>query len=85
MSDRTRVTSDDLRASAGLCAASVLRLELELWDRQAYGLEWTRSRTIAHIGDALAFYASSLAARFQENPGSRGLALREGSIEGSAG
>jgi len=85
MSDRAQVTPDDLRESAGLCAASVRRLDPELWDKQAYGLEWTRSQTVAHIGDALTYYTASLATRVQENPGNRGLALREGSIAGSAG
>ena len=84
VTDRARVTPDDLHESAALCAASVLRLELALWEKQAYGLEWTRARTVAHIGDALAFYARCLAGRLQENPGSRGLALREGSIAASA-
>ena len=67
-----------------MCAGSVRRLDPELWDRLAYGLEWTRARTAAHIGDALAFYAGSLAGRNQDNPGSLGLALRQGSIEASA-
>lgn len=67
-----------------MCADSVRKLDPDLWDKLAYGLEWTRSRTVAHIGDAIGFYAGSLAGRRQENPGSHGLSLREGSIEASA-
>jgi len=84
MSDRPPVSSDDLRGAAALCAGSVLRIDPALWEKQACGLEWTRSRTVSHIGDALAFYSRSLASRNQENRGVRGLVLREGSIEASA-
>jgi hypothetical protein len=84
MSDRSPVTNDDLRAAASMVAGSVLRLDPELWDRLAYGLEWTRSRTVAHIGGALSNYAGSLASRNQENPGSLGLAFREGSTKAAA-
>jgi hypothetical protein len=79
------VTSGDLLAAADLCAGSVRRLDAELWDKLAYGLEWTRSRTAAHIGDALDFYSGDLATRVQENPGSRGLNYKEGSVAGAAG
>jgi hypothetical protein len=85
MSERNPVASDDLRVAAGLCAGSVRRLEPELWDKLAYGLEWTRSHTVAHICDALDFYAGDLATRAAENPGSRGLKYAEGSVEASAG
>lgn len=85
MRTRVRVSADDLRDSAALCADSLRRLDSTLWDKQAYGLVWTRSRTVTHIGEALAFYAMSLASRVQDNPGSRGLRLLEGSVEAAAG
>ena len=49
MSDRAPVTPDDVRSAASLCADSVRRLDPALFDRLAYGLEWTRTRTVAHI------------------------------------
>lgn len=84
MSVRKPVTSSDLRDAASQCASWVLRVDPAPWDKQAYGLEWIRSRTISHIDDALAFYSRSLAGRNTENPGVRGPVLQEGSIEASA-
>ena len=84
MSVRKPVTSSDLRDAASQCASWVLHVDPALWDKQAYGLEWIRSRTISHIDDALAFYSRSLASRNTENPGVRGPVLQEGSIEASA-
>lgn len=84
MSDRSSVTTADLQGTASLCANSVRRLDPELWDKLAYGLEWTRSFTVTHICDALAFYAASLAARLQDDPGSLGLQHTDGSIDSAA-
>ncbi len=85
MSERSLVTPDDLRAAASLVSGSIRRLDPELWDKLAYGLEWTRSHTVAHIADALDFYSGDLAIQAQENPGSVGLHHREGSVEAGAG
>lgn len=38
------VTPADLRTSETLCADSLRRLDSKLWDKLAYGLEWTRSK-----------------------------------------
>lgn len=84
MNERIPVTSSDIRAAAELCADSVLRLDKDLWDKLAYGLEWTRSQTIAHISSSLSHYASILGARDRDNPGTRGLSFGEGSIEAAA-
>ncbi|MBC8453080.1 MAG: hypothetical protein H8D69_01265 [Chloroflexi bacterium] len=81
MSDRNPVTSDDLRVAAELCSSAVAKLDEELWDKLAYGLEWTRSQTLAHVGTALVHYSNNLGARTQDNPGTRGLLFAEGSIE----
>ncbi len=78
MSERSPITPQDIRDAAELVVASVNKLDPQLWDRDAYGLDWSRARTVSHIGDALAFYSKSLASRFQENPGSRGLKYSEG-------
>ncbi len=84
MSNRSPVTSADLLAAAELCSGAVRRLDPELWNRLAYGLEWSRSRTAAHICDALEFYSSTLAAKVQESPGSRGLSHAEGTVAATA-
>ena len=84
MSERSPVTSDDLRAAAELVSGSISGLDSELFERLAYGLEWTRSATAAHIASALNNYAGSLARKSQENPETRGLALGEGSITAAA-
>ncbi|MDA1280250.1 MAG: hypothetical protein O3B95_09485 [Chloroflexi bacterium] len=84
MSNRSPVTSGDLSSAALMCATSVRKLDQDLWSKPAYGLEWTRSRTVSHIADALSFYSQTLATRVQENPGSRGLLFKEGSVEASA-
>ncbi len=78
MSERSPITPQDIRDAAELVAAAVNKLDPQLWERDAYGLDWSRARTVSHIGDALAFYSKSLASRFQENPGSRGLQYSEG-------
>ena len=85
MSERSPVTSDDLRGAASLVAGSIRRLDPDLWEKLAYGLEWTRSHTVAHIADALDFYSGVLASQVQENPGSVGLHYREDSVEAAAG
>ena len=84
MSDRNPVSSDDLCVAAGLVAGSIRRLDSELFEKLAYGLEWTRSATATHIARVLSYYAGSLARKSQESPGTRGLALSEGSIEAAA-
>jgi hypothetical protein len=85
MNDRIPVTSDDLRASAALCSTSLRRLDTDLWDKLAYGLEWTRSKTAAHIADSLDFYSGDLALGVQEHLDSAGLHYKEGTVEGAAG
>ena len=85
MSERSPVTSDDLRGAASLVAGSIRRLDPDLWQKLAYGLEWTRTHTVAHIADALDFYSGDIASQVQENPGSTGLHFREGSVEAAAG
>jgi len=85
MTERMPVTPDDLRDSAVLCAESLRRLDLEFWDKLAYGLEWTRSKTAAHIADSLDFYSGDLALAVQEHLDSAGLHYQEGTIAGAAG
>ncbi len=85
MTGQSPVTSDDLRGAATLVAGSIRRLDADLWEKLAYGLEWTRSHTVAHIADALDFYSGDLASQTQENPGSVGLHYREGSVDAAAG
>jgi hypothetical protein len=85
MSIREPVTPDDLRYSAALCADSIRRLDPELWDKLAYGLEWTRSKTSAHIADSLDFYSGDLALATQEQLESAGLHYQEGTVAGAAG
>lgn len=85
MSERNPVTSADLRSSAALCTNSLRRLDPDLWDKLAYGLEWTRSKTAAHIADSLDFYGGDLAMRSQEHLESGGLHYQEGSVEAAAG
>ena len=85
MSERSPVTNDDLRDAAPLVAGSIRRLDPDLWEKLAYGLEWTRSHTAAHIADVLDFYSGDLASQVQENPGSVGLHYREGSLKAAVG
>jgi hypothetical protein len=85
MSERKPVTSADLRSSASLCTESLRRLDPDLWDKLAYGLEWTRSKTAAHIADSLDYYSGDLAMRSQEHLESAGLHYQEGTVEGAAG
>ncbi|MBT4125790.1 MAG: hypothetical protein HOJ22_09840 [Chloroflexi bacterium] len=85
MSERNPVTSADLLTAAELCVDSLRRLDTELWNKLAYGLEWTRSKTAAHIADSLDFYSGDLAMRVQEHLESAGLHYQEGTVEGAAG
>lgn len=84
MSERSPVTTDDLREAAALVAGSIMELDSELFPKLAYGLDWTRSQTAAHISSALAHYAASLATQTTDSPGTRGLSLGEGSVQASA-
>ena len=85
MSERNPVTSDDLRAAATLCTSSLRRLDPDLWNKLAYGLDWTRSKTAAHIADSLDFYCGDLALRSEEHLESGGLHYQEGSVAAAAG
>lgn len=84
MSNRNPVTSDDLRAAARMAASSVRRLDSDLFGKLAYGLEWTRSATVAHIASALVHYSGSLGGKSIEDPETRGLSFGEGSIDAGA-
>ncbi|HCI85670.1 MAG TPA: hypothetical protein DHV68_02360 [Dehalococcoidia bacterium] len=61
MSERSTVTSADLISSAEMCVTSLQRLDPDLWENLAFRLDWTRSKTSAHIVDSLAFFLSDLA------------------------
>jgi hypothetical protein len=80
MNERNPVTSDDLRAAARLVAESIRKLDADLYEKLAYGLEWTRSATAAHIASALFHYSAALSRKSTDNPETRGLGLVEGSI-----
>jgi len=84
MSDRSPVTTDDLRHAAAVVATAIANLDPELFPKLAYGLDWSRSQTAAHISSALAHYAANLATQSTESPGTRGLSLGEGSASASA-
>ena len=85
MSERPPVTPADLITSAELCASSLRRLDPDLWDKLAFGLDWTRSKTAAHIADSLDFYAGDLAMQTEEHLESAGLHYSEGTVVAAAG
>ncbi len=65
---REPVTTDDLRASAGMASNILGKLTTSDWIGQAANLEWTRKQTAAHVVRAYAHYILSLANLATERP-----------------
>ena len=59
---RQPVTSDDLRAAARLCTATLGPALEGDWSVNAHGLEWSCRYTLDHISDALAYFATNMGA-----------------------
>lgn len=57
------VTAEDVRVAARLCRMTLEPLVEADWSARAGSLEWDCRQTVAHISDALGFYAVHLASR----------------------